>query len=314
MPGHDRFFGTLGVACYRARMRYSLLFILGAIALLIGCESSQPAEAPSVESESGRLVRLGREKLAAGDKAAAHSHFSAAIQLDGTDPRGRYGLAVLHVLEGNMSAAQQEVLALRTAGIEVEEDAPWLIALLDGRKHFPTPMRVMPTPEPAPKAVKALPAEGDEEGNSDEAVLFREGKYGQVIERVAANLKPSVFQLKLLADSYYNLQDWTRAVAAYRKVLRAEPGNEPVTQYLADALFRLQRYDESITFYRVLAEANPDRPGFWRLIGDAASAKSDWNVALASYKKAQAAGYDDPSLPAAIKRMNAELTKAARSE
>ena len=305
------------MGCYRPRMLRVLILLAGLTTL--GCGSSEPTSKRTVLTDSQKLSKLGRQKLSAGDKAGAYGHFKAAIQTDKASPEGRYGLAVLHILEGNEDAAQQELLALRTGGADVDGDAPWLTALLDGRKHFPVPMKVAaasdtpPAKKPSEKPAKKKSA-SEADLDPESSAFFREGKYSQVVARLTAVANPSVFQLKLLADAHYNLQDWTRSVAAYRRVLRSEPGNEVVTLHLADALLRLQRYDESITFYRVLAEANPDKPGFWRLIGDAATAKKDWEVALASYKKAVSAGYDDPSLGSVIDGIKAELAKATQAE
>lgn len=291
---------------------------------IAACIGSDEASQQPQMTDSQKLAAKGREKLRAGDKASAHGFFKASIQADKSSTGGRYGLAVLQLLEGNTEAAQQELLALRTAGADVETEAPWLTALLDGRKHFPAPLKGAATAvaEDAPTASSKTktvepPEKSDDQGEGEEppeAVLFRQGRYVEVVKSLASVEQPTVFQSKLLADAYYNLQDWTKAVAAYRKVLRSEPGNEPVTQYLADALFRLKRYDESISFYRILAKANPDRPGFWRLIGDAASAKGELEVALVSYQKAIEAGYDDPSMRAAIEGVKAQMAKASLRE
>ena len=139
------------------------------------------------------------------------------------------------------------------------------------------------------------------------ATLFRAGRYQEVIQAVQGDPSSSLFRSKLKADAQYNLQRWAQAVTSYRKVLRQQPGNEAVTQYLADALRRLKRYDESIAFYRVLAQNNPKQPGLWRLIGDVAMAKKDNEVALAAYTKALNLGYEDTQLEAVVAELKNKL-------
>ena len=284
------------------------LLVIAVGCLLVGC--TRGASEAKVESEAARLARDGRDRLADGDKKAARAHFQRALDLAPKEPHGRLGLAVLELLEGNTPAALDQVVALRAAGIDPASDAPWLVAFLDAREHFPAALTVnagsagdvVEPPKAAPDAVESVTAEP----LATDAPLveaFRRGDYEAVRRAIEPETSPSLFRQKLLADAYYNLQDWTRAVRAYRLVLRQDPGNEPVTQYLADALVRLKRYDEAIGFYRVLAENNSARPGFWRLIGDVAMAKGDEEVALASYLKAVAAGYDDPSVKAAIETL-----------
>ncbi len=232
------------------------------------------------------------------------------------EPHGRLGLALLEVLEGNTPAAQEQLLALRAGGIAPESEAAWFVAFLDARRHFPAVLEAPPLPDVAPAPAPAPAPAAEPSISGDDLALvadFRRGDYEAVRRAIEPQASPSTFRMKLLADAYYNLQDWTRAVRTYRLVLRDEPGNEPVTQYLADALVRLERYDDAIGFYRTLAEAHPTRPGFWRLIGDAAAAKGDAEVALAAYLKARDAGYDDPSLEGVLRTLQAKLPGAPDS-
>jgi tetratricopeptide (TPR) repeat protein len=296
-------------------VRAALNAAIGFVLLSAGCERGS-GDAP-VETEAARLGRDGRARLADGDKKAARAHFQRALEVAPREPEGRLGLALLEVLEGNTPAAQEHLIALRASGLDPAGSAPWLTALLDARRHFPAAIPALATegnagdvvaaPAVAPAPAERSPDPGPVEGDAPLTDAFRAGDYEAVRRAVEPEPKPSLFRLKLLADAYYNLQDWTRAVRTYRLVLREEPGNEPVTQYLADALVRLGRLDEAMTFYRVLAENNPTRPGFWRLIGDAAAQKGDLEVAVASYTKALNAGYDDPTLPATLARLQSEL-------
>ncbi len=304
-------FGVTPSLAFRAALNVALGFALVAS----GCDRSG-SDAP-LESEAARLGRDGRARLADGDMKAARAHFQRALEVAPREVHGRLGLALLDVLSGNTPAAQEHLIALRAGGLDPAISAPWLTAMLDARRHFPaepptlvsdrvagdvaTPPSAIPAP--AERTVDPEPVEGD----APLAAAFRSGDYEAVRRAVEPEPKPSLFRLKLLADAYYNLQDWTRAVRTYRLVLREEPGNEPVTQYLADALVRLGRLDDAMTFYRVLAENNPTRPGFWRLIGDAATQKGDLEVAVAAYTKALNAGYDDPTLPATLTRLQNEL-------
>ncbi|MBT9558319.1 MAG: tetratricopeptide repeat protein [Myxococcales bacterium] len=305
--------GRFGVTPSLA-VRAALNAVIGFALLTSACERGS-GDAP-VESEAARLGRDGRARLTDGDKKAARAHFQRALEVAPREPDGRLGLALLEVLEGNTPAAQEHLIALRASGLDPAGSAPWLTALLDARRHFPAAIPAIiqdgtkddtVTAPVASAAPTGSTDPGPVEGDAPLTAAFRAGDYEAVRRAVEPELKPSLFRLKLLADAYYNLQDWTRAVRTYRLVLREEPGNEPVTQYLADALVRLGRLDDAMTFYRVLAENNPTRPGFWRLIGDAAAQKGDLEVAVASYTKALNAGYDDPTLPATLARLQSEL-------
>lgn len=295
------------------------LVALALFALMLGGCGRSSSDA-AVETEAARLARDGRAKLAEGDKKAARAHFQRAMEVGPKEPHGRLGIALIELIEGNTPSAEDQLVALRAGGLDPAREAPWLVTLLDARRHFPAAEAVMrggspdvtqpaAAPDTAPSAEQnhAAPVDGD----APLIESFRRGDYEAVRRAVEPEPSPTLFRQKLLADAYYNLQDWTRAVRTYRLVLRAEPANEPVTQYLADALVRLGRYDDAIGFYRVLAENNPTRPGFWRLIGDAATAKGDTEVALASYLRAVSAGYDDANVNAAIVALKAKLAAAA---
>ncbi|MFT5430424.1 MAG: tetratricopeptide (TPR) repeat protein, partial [Myxococcota bacterium] len=257
-----------------------------------------------------RLSRDGRKLLTQGDRKAATAHFKRAVQEGSDEAHGRLGLALVAIVEGRTPDAQEQIVALRAKGIEPADTAPWLTALLDSRKHIPPPIPDADEPEdeadvPPPKPVRQKAELTDREKGL--SALFQSGNYSEVIKQTETAENQTLFELKLVADGHYNLQNWTRAVPAYRRVLRDEPGNEPVTQYLADALYRLKRYDEAIAFYRVLAENNPERPGFWRLIGDTATAKGDDEVALAAYLRALQGGYDDQNVNTAVEDLKARL-------
>ena len=245
----------------------------------------------------------GRGRLAAGDRDGARAAFERAKTLDPKDPSGDVGLAALATAGGDLALARTELGALRARGLDPSEIAPWLTAAVDGARAAPPQAPVAPSAAAAPTD----PGNGATPADADLAQLFRSGRFDDVIKTVSAEADPSLFRRKLLADAYYDHEDWEKAVEAYRQVLRREPGNEPVTQYLADALFRLGRFDESMAFYRVLAESHPDRPGFWRLIADAAMAKGDDALAMAMYSKAVERGYNGPDVKARVEALKAKL-------
>lgn len=284
--------------------------IVAALLLLVACTTEEPKEAPKA-SEAERLARGGVNRLSGGDLPGAQAAFVNAKAAARNEPWGRIGLASLALSRGDVAGAREMIESLRADGLDPSEVAPFLVAVIDARKDPPDAPSAEPAvaareaPTRAPAAAKAPSARADEEL----AELFRAGHYNGLIERVSRDKDPSLFRLKLLADSYYNLQQWQASVTAYRRVLAKEPTNEAVTQYLADALFRLERYDDSIRMYRLLAETNPDKPGFWKQIGDVASAKKDNEVALAAYNKAIAGGYDKPEVRSAVERLRRKLNR-----
>jgi predicted Zn-dependent protease len=299
--------------------------VLGLFLTSFGCneegENSVPPAPLNYQQESHTvsevMLNRFRRHIATGDTAAFETVMG---KLKAQDRVGRYtslGRIAQAVAAGDFKRAKKLLAEQRAKGDILYRLAPWLVTVVDGSKVKIQPKTAPAKPgveqsKPAQK-VKSAPVEPKTDDDWVLKSVFDKGKYTDVVGRIQANSNPSLYEQRLLADAYYNLQKWTKAVAGYRKVLSKHPGDEQIVQYLGDSLRRLKRFDESITFYQVLAKTNPDRPGFWRTIGDVARDKGDMVMAMWAYTRAVERGYTDDEINGLVEKLLKDSAKQSES-
>jgi len=225
------------------------------------------------------------------------------------EPGSHLGAVALAAAQGDMDAAIEALAHARRAGHEsdIRRTAPWLVAVLDGKVRGGRTKHLLASD--GESTGDGLKQDGISEAEAGLYRRFKAGEFSAILAAVEKKEQRSLVETRLLADSYWNMSAWTKAVPLYRQLLRSQPNDDAVTLQLADSLIRLKRFDEGILFLQILADSHPEKPGYWKMLGDAGRQKGDRALAIQAYTTAIERGHKDEMLPSIVQ----ELMKASDS-
>ena len=130
--------------------------------------------------------------------------------------------------------------------------------------------------------------------------LYRNGKFNQAIilyhkaEERGADPTATSFNI---ANSYYQMEKYPEAAAAYRKAVDFSDGAfSPALFNMASVYFRLKQYPECIAAYHRALKLEPNNISGWLYLGEAYSKVGDKVGALRSVEKAYQLDPDDLSI------------------
>ena len=119
-------------------------------------------------------------------------------------------------------------------------------------------------------------------------------KYAAMEFKAASNFEPENLQYVLgYANAAHQANDWTEAVEAYNRLLKADPSHKEVHKTLGECMAKLGRYDEAVAEYKKAIEAEKDKADIWRRIASIRTGQSRFNDAMDAYRAATRADPTD---------------------
>ena len=235
------------------------LLSLGAVAFLVGCESSQVrASAESRQrwndARAEVKLKLAADQLNAGHIADAANEINAAAQLDPTHPALRTLQARLCLAQGDLSTAEQLLRNAPPESTNRGEIAYLLGVIAEQRMRWQEAMeRYVEAVQYNPEEIAYVTAIVQlmlQQGKASDALAWlrsQEIQFGWTGAYQAA-----------LAECYEQLQDWPHAVSAWRRVADAD-ANADIRERLALALCRAGQWGEAVAQLRSLLDARGDK-------------------------------------------------------
>jgi len=102
----------------------------------------------------------------------------------------------------------------------------------------------------------------------------------------AVFLEPTNFEANLkLGYSYYNLQNYAAAAAALRAAVQCKPSDPAARCRLGDALYALKRYDEAAAAYKQTLALATNRFSGWMGLGNCQYCRKEFRDAAESYQR-----------------------------
>lgn len=238
------------------RSRFAMLALLAALLAAPGCVSTQQqARRESAErwnrARAQVKARLASDQLAAGHIEDAAADLAAAFQVDPTNPELLTLQARIDLARGDLAAAERLLERVEAQG-QLRAEVEYLLGVIEEQRlHWSVALEHFArAADEDPQEVAYLVAIVQamlQLGQAADALALLESyeaEFGWMSAYHAA-----------LAECYEQLEDWTRAASAWRKVLDAndDPG---IRERLATALYRAGRWSQAIGhFERLLDEA-----------------------------------------------------------
>lgn len=241
----------------RRLVRRSELWLLAALASLCGCESNQSRlkQESTQRWNDARVevkLKLAADQLKAGHLADAAGQIQAAARLDPAHPALPALQARLYLAQGNLPAAER---TLRSA-LPTEQgrgEIEYLLGVIaEQRMRWPEALECYiraaecdPTEIAYVTAIVQLMLQQGRGEDGLEILKSYEEQFGWTVAYQAA-----------LAECYEQMENWSRAASAWRRVTDAD-ANPDIRERLALALYRAGRWGEAVSQLRLLLE-NPD--------------------------------------------------------
>lgn len=119
-------------------------------------------------------------------------------------------------------------------------------------------------------------------------------KYAAMEFKAASNFEPENLNYVLgYANAAHQANDWTEAVEAYNRLLKADPSHKEVHKTLGECYNKLGRYDDSVAAYRKAVEFEKDKADLWRRIAAIRTSQSRFTDAMDAYRAATKADPTD---------------------
>ena len=286
----------------------------GALTAIAGLEAKLP-QSPQPD------VLRGQVKLEQGDRAAARTHFDAALKKDANYLPAAQGLAQLDEREGRLEQARQRYadilqrepknvgamlavvqITVRGGGAAAEVDKlldeaikvapsdplPRLVRIrvLAERRDWKSALNT------AQSAASALPDNTDVlaalgrmqllSGDSNQAVA--------TLAKLAARDAQSAQAQLMLADAYVHTDDLAAAERSYKRALELAPGLAEAQRGLIAISVRTKNPARALEAARAMQRQQPDTGVGYMLEGDVHRQFNDWDAAVRAYRAGLAKG------------------------
>jgi len=147
--------------------------------------------------------------------------------------------------------------------------------------------------------------------------LYRSGKFKQAIllyrKAEARGADPVAVSFNI-ANSYYQMDKYPEAAAAYRKAVDYSEGNfAPALFNMASVYFRLKQFPECIAVYHRALKLDPDNISGWLYLGEAYTKTGDKVGALRAIKNAYRLDKNDVSIVYQLSEANIAMNDFDRA-